>query len=57
MPNPMLTLDQIKTLESGDNVLTNENKTLKDLNIQPEGIRKITPSYLWRYRSEGQYSS
>ena len=57
MPNPMLTLDQIKTLESGDNVLTNKNKTLKNLNIHPEGIRKITPSYLWRYRSEGQYSS
>ena len=57
MPNPMLTLDQIKTLESGDNILTNENKKLKDLNIHPVGIRKITPSYLWRYRSEGQYSS
>ena len=57
MPNPMLTLDQIKTLESGDNVLTNKNKTLKDLNIHPQEIRKITPTYLWRYRSEGQYSS
>jgi uncharacterized protein YbjT (DUF2867 family) len=57
MPNPILTLDQIKTLESGNNILTNENKTLKDLNIHPEEIRKIIPSYLWRYRSEGQYSS
>ena len=28
-PKPMLTLDQIKTLESGDNIATNNNKTFK----------------------------
>ncbi len=57
MPKPMLTLDQIRTLESGDNILTSENKTLRDLGIDPEEIRKIIPNYLWRYRSEGQFSS
>jgi len=56
-PKPMLTLDQIKTLESGDNIATGNNKTLKDLGIDLEGIRKIIPSYLYRFRPEGQFSS
>jgi len=56
-PKPMLTLDQIKTLESGDNIATGNYKTLKDLGIDLEGIRKIIPSYLYRFRPEGQFSS
>ena len=56
-PKPMLTLDQIKTLESGDNIATNNNKTLKDLIVDLEGIRKIIPNYLYRFRPEGQFSS
>ena len=55
--SPMLTLDQIKTLESGDNIATNNNKTLKDLIVDLEGIRKIIPNYLYRFRPEGQFSS
>ena len=53
----MLTLDQIKTLESGDNIATNNNKTLKDLGIDLMGIRKVIPNYLYRFRPEGQFSS
>ena len=49
--------DQIKTLESGDNIATNNNKTLKDLIVDLEGIRKIIPNYLYRFRPEGQFSS
>jgi len=56
-PKPMLTLDQIKTLESGDNIATNNNKTLKDLGIDLMGIRKVIPNYLYRFRPEGQFSS
>ena len=52
----MLTLDQIKTLESGDNISTGSNKTLKDLGIEPQHIRKIIPNYLWRFRKEGQFA-
>ena len=55
-PKPMLTLDQVKTLESGDNISTGNNKTLKDLNISLEALRKIIPNYLWRYRREGQFA-
>ena len=53
----MLTLDQIKTLESGDNIATNNNKTLKDLIVDLEDIKKIIPNYLYRFRPEGQFSS
>ena len=55
-PKPMLTLDQVKTLESGDNISTGNNRTLKDLNISLEALRKIIPNYLWRYRREGQFA-
>ena len=55
-PKPMLTLDQVKTLESGDNISTGKNKTLKDLDIQLESLRKIIPNYLWRFRREGQFA-
>ncbi len=55
-PKPMLTLDQIKTLESGDNVATGRNKTLQDLGIETQSIRKIIPGYLWRFRKEGQFA-
>lgn len=55
-PKPMLTLDQIKTLEAGDNIATMKNKTLKDLGIDPQGLRKIIPNYLWRFRKEGQFA-
>ena len=49
--------DQIKTLESGDNIATNNYKTLKDLGIDLMGIRKVIPNYLYRFRPEGQFSS
>ena len=55
-PKPMLTLDQIKTLESGDNIATGNFKTIKDLGIDPVGLRKIIPNYLWRFRKEGQFA-
>jgi len=55
-PKPMLTLDQVKTLESGDNIASGSNKTLKDLGIEPHHIRKIIPNYLWRFRKEGQFA-
>jgi len=55
-PKPMLTLDQVKTLESGDNIASGSNKTLKDLGIEPHYIRKIIPNYLWRFRKEGQFA-
>ena len=42
-PNPILTLDQVRTLESGDNIASGKNRTLFDLKINLQGIRKIIP--------------
>ena len=55
-PNPMLTLDQVRTLESGDNIATGKNRTLSDLNIKLTDIRKVIPNYLWRFRKGGQFA-
>ena len=55
-PNPMLTLDQVRTLESGDNIATGNNRTLSDLEINLHGIRNIIPNYLWRFRKGGQFA-
>ena len=56
MPTPLLTLDQIKILEEGDNILSGKYKTLKDLNIDPKNIENILPSYLKVYRPTGQFT-
>ena len=56
MPNPLLTLDQIKILESGDNIVSNDNKKFEDLGIKPKSIETIVPHYLKIYRSGGQFS-
>ena len=55
-PNPILTLDQVRTLESGDNIATGKNRTLSDLKINLRGIRNIIPNYLWRFRKGGQFA-
>ena len=56
MPKPLLTLDQIKILEEGDNILSGKNKTLKDLNIEAKSIETILPTYLKVYRPAGQFT-
>lgn len=56
MPKPLLTLDQIKILEEGDNILSGNYKTLNDLDIDPKDIENILPSYLKIYRPTGQFT-
>jgi NADH dehydrogenase len=60
MPKPMMTKDQVVLLEK-DNVVSatakTEGRTLEGLGIQPQTIETILPSYLWRFRVAGQYSS
>ena len=56
MPKPLLTLDQIKILEEGDNILSGKYKTLKNLDIDPKNIENILPSYLKVYRPSGQFT-
>jgi uncharacterized protein YbjT (DUF2867 family) len=60
LPKPPLTRDQVLLLQH-DNVVSNaakeEGRTLEGLGIRPQTIETILPSYLWRFRSHGQYSS
>ncbi len=55
-PKPLLTIDQVKILESGDNIITNNYKTFVDLKITPRSIESIIPSYLKVYRPAGQFT-
>ena len=57
LPKPILTIDQVKILEEGDNILSGNEKTFKDLNIIPTNIENILPSYLKVYRPKGQFTN
>lgn len=56
---PMITSDQVKLLRS-DNVVSSaamaEGRTLQGLGIEPTLAAAILPSYLIRYRPEGQFT-
>jgi uncharacterized protein YbjT (DUF2867 family) len=54
LPKPMLTLDQVRLLES-DNVVADGALGLRDLGIAPTAAEAIVPSYLWRFRKYGQF--
>jgi NADH dehydrogenase len=56
---PMVTSDQVKLLKY-DNVVSEaaiqEGRTLSGIGIQPALVAAILPSYLIRYRVEGQFT-
>lgn len=58
LPGAPLTRDQVKLLRS-DNVVSqtaiDEKRTLKGLGITPTGMEAILPSYLVRFRAQGQF--
>jgi len=60
LPKPLLTPDQVELLRV-DNVVSaaaqTEGRTLQGLNIDPEPMEAIVPSYLWRFRRTGQFRS
>ena len=56
LPKPLLTLDQVRILEEGDNIVSDNNKTFEDLQIQPKNIENIISSYLKVYRPTGQFT-
>jgi uncharacterized protein YbjT (DUF2867 family) len=56
LPGKLLTPDQVKFLKT-DNVVSPGALTLKNLDIQPESLEAILPSYLWRFRPKGQYEN
>ena len=54
LPRPLLTLDQVRMLES-DSVVSEGALTVRDLGIMPEAPAAIIPSYLWRFRKHGEF--
>ena len=56
MPNPILTMDQVKLLKK-DNVVAPTAAGLADLGITPTSVEAVIPSYLWRFRAKGEYAA
>jgi uncharacterized protein YbjT (DUF2867 family) len=56
---PLLTQDQVEMLKS-DNVVSEEAirdaRTLAGLGIEPTAMGSVVPTYLWRFRKNGQFS-
>lgn len=59
LPNPPLTVDQVRLLRS-DNIVSAQAKaqkrTLPGLGVEPRGIEAIVPTYLQVYRRTGQFA-
>ena len=56
LPNPILTMDQVKLLKH-DNVVSPTAAGLADLGITPTSVEAVIPSYLWRYRAKGEFAT
>jgi NADH dehydrogenase len=60
LPGPLLTVDQVVLLKA-DNVVSDgaaaEGRTLPGIGIRPQAMDAILPSYLWRYRRMGQFTT
>ncbi len=57
LPVPPLTRDQVKLLESGDNVVRAGAAGFAELGLQPQAIEAILPTYLDIYRPGGRFAS
>ena len=55
LPNPLLTVDQVKLL-ARDNVVSEGARTLADLGIVPAAAEGVIEGYLYAYRPQGQYT-
>ena len=59
LPNPPLTLDQVRMLET-DNVVSDaakqDGRTLEGLGVEPVAVEAVVPDYLERFRPKGQFS-
>ncbi len=53
---PILTKDQCEILSEADNVVSDNNLTLKDLNIEPSDVEEEMKKWLWRYKDGGQFA-
>lgn len=59
LPNPLLTEDQVELLKH-DNVVSEaamaEGRTLEALGILPQSLEAVAPTWLWRFRKQGQFA-
>ncbi|MES2906685.1 MAG: complex I NDUFA9 subunit family protein [Pseudomonadota bacterium] len=59
LPNPLLTIDQVRLLQR-DNIVSEkaliEERTFDAFGIAPKSLASILPTYLWRYRKGGQFA-
>jgi NADH dehydrogenase len=59
LPNPPLTVDQVRLLQT-DNVVSEDAKrsgrTLEGLGIEPVAVAAVVPGYLEQFRPRGQFS-
>ena len=53
---PILTKDQCEILSEADNVVSDKNLTLKDLDIEPSDVEEEMKKWLWRYKDGGQFA-
>jgi NADH dehydrogenase len=56
LPKPLLTLDQVRMLET-HNIVSEGAMTFRDLDIVPAAPGAIIPSYLWRFRKHGEFEA
>jgi NADH dehydrogenase len=54
--NKMITRDQVRNLRR-DNVVSDGERGLADLGIQPTTMEAVLPDYLWRFRPSGQFAA
>tara|TARA_B100001167_G_scaffold172692_1_gene124554 strand:- start:203 stop:751 length:549 start_codon:yes stop_codon:yes gene_type:complete len=54
MPNPLLTSDQVDMLKY-NNIVSGKYPTLEDLGISGKTIQSILPTYIYRFRTGGQF--
>lgn len=55
MPTPILTVDQVRLLKS-DNVVADDAQGLAELGVAPTPAEIILPTYLSRFRPQGQFA-
>ncbi len=53
---PILTKDQCQILSEADNVVSDNNLTLRDLEIEPSDVEEEMKKWLWRYKDGGQFA-
>ena len=53
---PILTKDQCNILSEEDNIVSNNNLTLEDINIKPSDVEEAMKQWLWRFRDGGQFA-